>query len=294
VRSREALLGVVLSLLVASTAHAEPSEPAVEWKREWRPIETWEVVLTSSMSVGILGIVALTHEREPAWKDPVLLDDTVRDYARAETADGRKRAQIVGDATYYAALAYPLLVDAFAVTWLGHRKPDVAAKIALIDLEALSVTGFLSFLSNALIRRERPYARACRGPDDPVFPDCTRGGQSESFFSGHTGIAATTAGLTCAHHANLPLYGGGAPDAFACVSTVAGALVTGYARLVADKHYLVDVLAGMIIGFPVGFGFATYHYRTGKSPSTAGLRRSVHLLPMVSGDVAGLALGGLL
>jgi membrane-associated phospholipid phosphatase len=279
-----------VSFAHADTADTPEERPRVEWKPEWRKFQTWEAVLTISMGTGIGTIIAFTHERDPVWTRPVLLDDTVRDFARADTAEGRRHAQIVGDATYYAALAYPLLVDAFAVTWLGHRKTEVALQMAAIDLEALSVTGFLSFLSNALIRRERPYVRACNGPEDPKFPDCSIGGKSESFFSGHTGIAATTAGLTCAHHANLPLYGGGAGDATACAMTIAGTLVTGYARLVADKHYLVDVLAGMLIGFPVGFGFATYHYRTGKAPVSG----SLHVLPMAGAGAFGLSLGGLL
>jgi hypothetical protein len=33
----------------------------------------------------------------------------------------------------------------------------------------------------------------------------------QSFISGHTLMAFTGAGLICAHHSHLPLYGGGVP-----------------------------------------------------------------------------------
>jgi membrane-associated phospholipid phosphatase len=170
------------------------------------------------------------------------------------------------------------LVDVVAVTWIGHGAADTAGQMALIDTEAFAITGFLSFVSNATIRRTRPYLRECAaGKPDPGFPTCGPGGRSESFFSGHTGIAFTGAMLTCMHHVQLPLYGesriGGA---VACGSMMVGAMATGAARIMADKHYASDVLVGAAIGLASGFLVPWLHYRGGPQQQETG---SIRLFP---------------
>ena len=35
------------------------------------------------------------------------------------------------------------------IAWIGYRNGDVAGQMLLMDLEAMSVSGFLSFVSNA-------------------------------------------------------------------------------------------------------------------------------------------------
>lgn len=257
-------------------------EPRVEWS--YQRFTAVEGVVTVTMGLGIGAFVLFNKERPPAWTSNFVIDDSTRDVLRADTLEGRRRAAFIGDMTYYGSLAYPYLVDVVAVAWLGHGKPGVAAQMALINTEAFAITGFLSFASNAFIRRQRPYARDCTESDRETFPDCKLPGKSEGFFSGHTGIAATAAGLTCSHHRHLPLYGGGVPDAMACVATIAGALLTGYTRLAADKHYLFDVITGLGLGFPIGYWLAEYHYRTPTRTTTW----SVRPMPMVSTTMAGV------
>jgi membrane-associated phospholipid phosphatase len=179
---------------------------------------------------------------------------------------------------YYAALVYPAVVDVVAVTWIGHGAADTAGQMALIDTEAFAITGLLSFVSNATIRRARPYLRECAaGKPDPRFPPCQPAGQSESFFSGHTGIAFTGAMLTCMHHVRLPLYDksriGGT---IVCGSMMGGAAATGVARIMGDKHYASDVLVGAAIGLASGFLVPWLHYRGGPQRQETG---SIRLLP---------------
>src|SRR5690606_36190453 len=64
---------------------------------------------------------------------------------------------------------------------------------------------------------------------------------------------ATGAGLACAHHTHLPLYGGGIADLRACLGAVTLTLTTGALRIASDKHWATDVLTGHLIGFSVGY-----------------------------------------
>ena len=222
-RLRRAIVMAMVLANVPTPARAEPRR--VEWT--YQRFTAVEGVVTGSLLLGTGAIILFNKEKPAAWSGGFFVDNTVRGSTRGDSLDTRRRAAFIGDMTYYGALAYPYLVDVVAVAWLGHHKPEVAGQMALINTEAFALTGFLSFLSNAFIRRERPYARDCTAAEAETFPDCKLGGKSESFFSGHTGIAATAAGLTCSHHSHLPLYGGGVPDALACVATIAGTLVTG-------------------------------------------------------------------
>ena len=61
------------------------------------------------------------------------------------------------------------------------------------------------------------------------------------------------AGLMCVHHEMLPLFGGGAPDTWACVWAVSAATVTSSLRLVADEHWTSDVLLGAGLGWVYGY-----------------------------------------
>lgn len=249
--------------MVIATLSFAPTRASAERRVAWdyQRFGVAEGVLTGSLLAGTVTIIILSHDEPPLWNHGFLLDDPVRAAARGDTIAARKRAALISDLAYYSSLVYPV-VDVVAVAGLAHRERTVAVQMLLIDTEAFALTGFLSFLSNAEVRRERPYAHDCTKEEHETFPDCRLGGKSESFFSGHTGIAATAAGLTCAHHLHLPLYGG-AGDAIACGATIVNAFITGYMRMVADKHYLLDVVAGASIGFLSGFGFALYHYRTG-------------------------------
>jgi membrane-associated phospholipid phosphatase len=259
---RTALVGLaVATLLVVAPAHAERR---VAW--DYQRFSVAEGIFTGGLLVGTGAIFAFTHDDPPLWRRALLLDDPVRHASRADTIAGRRRAAFISDSGYYASLVYPL-VDV-GIAWIGYRQREVAAQMLLIDTEAFALTGFLSFVSNALVRRERPYAHDCTDEERETFPDCHLGGKSESFFSGHTGIAATAAGLTCAHHLNLPLYGA-VGDLVACAATITNAVIVGYTRMVADKHYLLDVIAGASVGFLSGFAFAMYHYGSPTTSTTA-------------------------
>lgn len=212
-----------------------------------------EGAVTLAGGATTLAFLMVRSKAETAWHGGIGFDEDVRVALRAETVAGRRRAQLLSTIPYYGGLAFPYLVDAVAVTWLGRGHGDTAAQMALIDTEAFAIAGALSFVSNAAFRRERPYMRDCRAGRDTVVPSCSDGGgKVESFYSGHTSISFAGAALTCAHHRALPLYGG-AGDALACGFMLAAATAGGVGRVIADKHYASDVLVGSAVGLSVGY-----------------------------------------
>jgi membrane-associated phospholipid phosphatase len=285
---------------VADSASPPPEHDSIEWRPEWKRFQPVEYAITGAMIAGTAAFILFGKDGEPNWRGPILFDKAVHDELRATTSDGRRAAQTVGDAFYYGGLAYPFVVDALAVTLVGHGKSDVAGQMALIDTEAFAITGFLSFLSNATIRRERPYVRQCgAGRENPHFPDCETPGQAEGFFSGHTAIAYTGAALTCSHHAHLPLYGkSGVGGTITCATMLAGATVGGIARVYADKHYLSDVVVGAAIGLTSGLVVPWLHYRGGnrtEGAAAATPTSDLHVfpVPVLSLDGGGLGAAGI-
>ena len=94
-------------------------------------------------------------------------------------------------------------------------------------------------------------------------------------MAGHAMITSTSAGLACAHHYALPLYGGGIADALVCPVMVGSALTVGVLRMVTDKHWFSDTVPGWLLGGGIGFGMPwLLHYRyaraiTSPLPNTA-------------------------
>jgi len=131
------------------------------------------------------------------------------------------------------------------------RSFDVMWELGMMDAEAYALSGLLTASLYDTTGRARPsYADCLSGKS--IDPYCNAG-EFASFPSGHTAVAMTAAGLMCAHHGALPLYGGGAPDVVACVDGLVLATADGVLRLMADRHYASDVLTGGAIGFFSGY-----------------------------------------
>jgi membrane-associated phospholipid phosphatase len=145
-----------------------------------------------------------------------------------------------------------------------------------MNAEAYGTSGLATWILFALVGRARPSFRECeaRTTDDPLC----RSGISAGFPSGHTASAFTAAGLACAHHSNVPLYGGGVPDLMACFGALAVATGAGTMRLVGDRHYATDGLAGAAIGLAAGYAMPTFlHYRARARPAEEGGRPRVRV-----------------
>lgn len=242
----------------AATAQSrtEPGEPAPQpqsqsmWRQHWPTFSPWEGVATVAAGLGTGALMLMGPPKEAQWEGGILFDDEIRSGLRLDSESGRRKARSLGDLPYFAAPILPMLVDPLIAAWLVRGDGKAALNLELVALEAFSYTGFASFVSTRISRRERPDSSECRRLD-PDGQDCEV--DTEAFFSGHTSIAATSAGLVCANHARLPLWGHPVADAAACALSTTAAAFTGVSRIMSDRHYTTDVLAGFGFGFGVGY-----------------------------------------
>jgi membrane-associated phospholipid phosphatase len=276
---------LVLSLLcaLAPAARAE-----VRWSDSWPRFRWWEFVGTAALGLGAGALQFYSKPPDtPRRQGGILIDEAFRGWVRAESPDGRQRARKLSDLLWLGGTAVPFLVD-LPVVLVGHRQPGLAGQLLLMDLEAYSVTGLVNLALEVGVGRGRPPTADCaRAPDADDL--CGAPGNNASFPSGHTLGLATAAGLTCIHHRYLPLYGHPVADAGACAMMSLATVVTGAARIIGDRHYLSDVLAGAALGFGVGYGLPwLLHYRYGaRAPE-----RNVALAPLASPGTLGASLVG--
>jgi membrane-associated phospholipid phosphatase len=155
-------------------------------------------------------------------------------------------------------------MDAVAAAADG-RSHEIPANV-LVLAEAAALAGTLDAIVKLAVGRQRPFvhfrddATARPEPDDNL-----------SFYSGHTSLAFSLAvgSGTIASMRGYPL----APVVWATGLPVA--LLTGYLRIGADKHYFTDVLTGALLGSAVGFVVPFVFHRanaaSGNAPAATAL-----------------------
>jgi membrane-associated phospholipid phosphatase len=135
---------------------------------------------------------------------------------------------------------------------------------ALVIGEATLVATTINQLTKFTVQRERPLVHA-------LSPEARRktphpSDNNLSFFSGHTSIAfalATSAGTVAelrGYRMAPVIWATGLPLAF----------LTGYLRIAADRHYLSDVLTGMVIGSAAGVAVPLLFH--GRQPEQSALQ----------------------
>lgn len=257
-------------MLLPTLASAEPAKARASieqgesmWQPVW-PTFSWLEGAATVTAGTLTGVLWLQEPpREARWRGGVLFDDAVRNNLRLSSAKARGRVRAFGDWPYYASPVIPLLVDPLLAAWLGGDDGRAALNLELVGLEAFAYAGLSSFISTRLSLRQRPDSSEC-WREHPNGANCEPV-DTEAFWSGHTTIAAASAGLVCANHRYLPLWGSPVADAGACVLSTSGALITAVSRILADRHYATDVIVGMGVGF--GFGYAVpvlLHYSHGR------------------------------
>jgi len=165
----------------------------------------------------------------------------------------------------------PFLLDAGLLTGVVHRRGDLAWQMAILDAEALTLTGLLTESTKRLAARARPS-----GP-----------GENDSFFSGHASIASAGATLLCLQHLELDLLGNKAADAAVCGAAGVAALSTGLLRIISDRHWASDVIVGTAVG--VGSTFLVYKL---KVRPIAAERSALQITPLLQPNFLGLSLAG--
>ena len=245
--------------IVSASDAAPRSGTRLVWR--WPRFRLSEYFVSGAAAMVSVGMLAVPPS-PGRWRGGVLVDEDVRDRISLSDYHDRRAARDVSDVLVAASIAYPVLVDGVIVTSGIHGADDVMEQMLLIDVEVLAVTSAVQGAVAGLAGRERPYGRNCGGELSEESRDCRRNSRHRSFFSGHTSIAFAAAGLSCSHHMNLRLYGGGAPDAAACAASLLTAAATGTLRMVGDVHYASDVGVGMVWGSLAGFGLPwLLHYK---------------------------------
>ena len=258
--------------LLAIAALAVPGRAAADelrWRDEWGVVSQQEYGV--ALTFGALTLLIHTMPvKEVDW-GTVEADERTRNWLRFESPTARAVSRTASDLLFYSLMAYPVVVDSLLVTL--PRNDHVAWQMLVLDLETLAVAGLVAVTLEHIMGRQRPYVRECvGGPSEASRGDCTASGPKESyksFPSGHALMAFASAGLICANHVRLPLYGGGAPDRIACGAAMGLATVQSALRITGDRHYLSDVLLGAALGSAIGYGLPTVlHY--GKSDDDEG------------------------
>ena len=236
-----------------------PSPHRLRWQSEWRRVNGVEYALTTGLFATATAIRFLPALEDALWTRPILLDDLTRSGLRARSRSGRNVASHASDALALLGYLPPLVIDPLVIAGIEDENQDVAWQLFVISTQSYAITFTLNSVSKRVFARRRPYALGCAR--DPEYNDeCTDSDRFRSFYSGHSAITATSAGLICAHHTHLPLYGGGNIDRLTCAAALVGMLATGTLRMVADKHWHSDVAVGHLLGFAVGYLLPTLVY----------------------------------
>ncbi len=275
-----------------SGGSAEPSGPRLPM----RDITVAEAAFSAVLSASILtAAIVPTPAAMPQWRGGILFDDEARRGLRLGSPADRRLAASISDGLLIGAAALPLL-DAVILGWLVRGDPELMGRMLLIDLQALAFAQGLQALFKHATGRERPMARACREdaaaragdpscasePDGNIAP--------ESFFSGHTSAAFTSAALVCLHHTELGLVGPEG-DAARCATGLAIASTVGLLRVLADRHYVTDVLVGASVGILSGWLVPwLLHYDVADAVGVEGA--SATLAPMIDGQTIGAQVFG--
>ena len=232
---------------------SQPSKPPTGKTNPWpyAGAGTADFIITGAAAAGGLTLTLASPKRErPLWRKPLLFDDPIRTEMAAESREGRALAATVSDVLFASALGQTLLLDPI-LAGARHNSASFTREMSWINARSIALTFLITNTLKHYSGRERPFVRECER--DPNYSEkCDRPTRFRSFSSGHAAVTATTAGLTCAHHSQITIYGEGW-DGAACAAALGVAGLTGALRIISDVHWTTDVLAGQVIGLSVGY-----------------------------------------
>ncbi|HJL47838.1 MAG TPA: phosphatase PAP2 family protein, partial [Polyangiaceae bacterium LLY-WYZ-15_(1-7)] len=254
----------LLPLLVLAAALA-PARPAhaqrLVWEDEWDSslVADWTAIGASTAAALTISLAISTDE--PWWRTIGPFDRGSGEALTLDDPPRRRRAALASDILGLFTLSLPVFVDPI-VAFVDA--PPVARELARVNFRSFTVLGAALAALKYGFRRQRPGD--CDAGRLPPDPRCERSDSNRSFPSGHAAFAFAAAGLTCAAHLHLPLYGSRSLDAATCAVSLGTATLTSLLRVVAGRHHLSDVIVGAILGFLAGWvlpAAANYGFRPG-------------------------------
>ncbi|MEO5970793.1 MAG: phosphatase PAP2 family protein [Bdellovibrionia bacterium] len=215
---------------------------------------------------GFLGGALLTNGTAFApfgnWRGGILFDDSVRNGLKGPTLSAREQASHLSDIGLVGLLSAPIILNAGILSNLTYSDPTGAWRIIVISLQSYAFSVFLQRTTISIANRSRPGQLECSQNNPGYYPDCGTAEGYNSFFSGHSAMAFTAAGLVCRHNESLNLIEDPLAQGLVCGGALAAATGVGLLRVVAERHYLSDVLVGGLVGFFSGYVLPTLMHRT--------------------------------
>lgn len=264
----------ILSLIPLFGYWQQPAMAAVTEKTPFSRVSDLELAVAPAAALGNLILLLTDPPAETRWKGGILFDGPARSLLRLDSRSGRDTASKIGDLMLYSLVAYPTVVDAALDAGLDKKDTSKMADLAFANSQAFLLTGLTMLLVKRIAARDRPSTEECAR--DPGYASyCGSPDGKASFYSGHAAFSFTAAGLICAHHKGLDLWGGMTP----CYVSLGAALIVGLTRILADRHYASDVLVGAAAGWLYGYVLTrATRYRGaggGTTQSTSALYPSV-------------------
>lgn len=226
--------------------------------------------IVTGAAVGVIVGAAVVTPRSSHWRGGILFDEDVRDALRAPSLEGRYAARDMSDVGVSLASTWPFLVDALVTAWWYRGRADLARNMALVSAEAFALAAAVQGTANQVASRERPFGRLCGAEIPNESVDCAPNVRYRSFFSGHTTLAFTSAGLLCTNHLALGLLGR-TGDLLTCVGGVTVATLSSMFRIVGDMHYASDVALGALVGTAAGVAVPLLHLKSRGDPKAGAI-----------------------
>lgn len=253
------ILAVAAALPCQWAAAQEKDEHRLEWDERRPRVAAGEYVLTGlAITGGAIMEFGTDQPLQPRWIGPILFDEAVRDAVAMPRLKDRTTIMTVSDVLLAISAAYPVFIDGMLVPAIDENL-DMFQQLTAMNMEAYGFAYLIMRANHRLAGRERPAGIGCQTDKGWAY-DCGSFGVNASWFSGHATMSAVGAGLTCAHHAYVPLYGGGAPDIVACVGATGLALTVASMRVIADRHWASDAITGFLFGYGMGLAVPLVHY----------------------------------
>lgn len=237
-------------------------------------------------SILLLGAFATTQfalqpPHDSRWTDRNGFDSGIRRGLRGGSSSSRDDASLASD-VLFGGMGAALLGD-----WWWLREEHGLLRSVQIDTRWFLATNIVTRVAKISAARQRPYVQPCSR--DGNWVSACGGGDSarEGFFSGHASNTAMLAGLLCARH--LGRREVGAVDAVVCGGAAAGALTTGILRIVSDRHFATDVIAGWAVGGIFGYLLPSQLDYRGHPRAAEALRS---FAPVVGREYYGFQYGG--
>lgn len=267
----------------------------IAWNEAWPRFRPAEYVYTAAAITGALIFEYATNGAPSSnWSGPILFDAPVRSALVLGTPAARDRANNISDITTAIPQLYPAIVDPLLTPLLLGGTWDVSWQMEMMYLETMGTSFFLARVGERYVARTRPAKLECN--QNSGYSDRCEAGPYASFPSGHSLIAFAGAGLVCAHHQNMPLYGGGYGDALACGVMLGTATTTAVLRMMADRHYISDVIAGTVLGVATGYAMPQllhYHWPFAATSTRVLPGARVAAFPTASTESVGMTVQGL-